>query len=156
MGAGGNRNLTPNREPRERPPVLLDTLAAAYAEVGMFAEALDLQDEALSKIDVAGQRDLYGQLWQRKALYEVGKSWREPPDDELRGELRPFKKVLVNGWSGDLDLPLRRSRQLRTMQAHPSPKSRKQQVTEKSMAPVPAREFTERKRRILLPKSTIL
>jgi TPR repeat protein len=72
--------LSPVVNRGERHPVLLDTLAAAYAETGMFNEALELISEALSKTDWTKQPVLYGQLRRRRDFYEAGKPWREPPE----------------------------------------------------------------------------
>lgn len=63
-----------------RHPVLLDTLAAAYAETGAFPRALDLAREALSKTDRASEPVLYGQVSLRLRYYESGMPWREFPD----------------------------------------------------------------------------
>jgi len=63
-----------------RNPVLLDTLAAAYAESGAFSRALDLAGEALSKTDRASEPILYGQMSLRLRYYESSMPWREPSD----------------------------------------------------------------------------
>jgi Flp pilus assembly protein TadD len=57
----------------------LDTLAAAYAEVGRFPEAVQTARRAL---DLAGQsynRPLAGDLAKHLALYEAKTPLREPP-----------------------------------------------------------------------------
>jgi tetratricopeptide (TPR) repeat protein len=60
-------------------PDVLDTLAAAYAEGGRFAEALGAAQQALQ---LARQRDnssLADAVRARIALYEAGKPFHEPP-----------------------------------------------------------------------------
>lgn len=60
-----------------RDPILLDTLAAAYAETGRFPEAVKTQRQAL---DVAGQNanpQLVGALKARLSMYEAGQPFRE-------------------------------------------------------------------------------
>lgn len=64
----------------ERHPVLLDTLAAAYAEEGLFSRAIELAKEALGKTDQASEPLLYGQISQRLLRYESGRPWRELTD----------------------------------------------------------------------------
>ena len=63
-----------------RDPVLLDTLAAAYAETGAFSWALDLASEALTKTNRASEPILYGQVSLRLRYYESFMPWREPLD----------------------------------------------------------------------------
>jgi uncharacterized protein len=72
--------LSPLVNRGERHPVFLDTLAAAYAEMGMFDEARELAGEALAKTDRNGHPELYEQMQKRKGFYETGKPWREPPN----------------------------------------------------------------------------
>ena len=78
------------RRRRNRPPRLelspesgkagcLDTLAAALAENGEFAEAIETQIEAVSLMDDFDRRLRYQQ---RLALYEDGVAYREEPEDE--------------------------------------------------------------------------
>ena len=60
-----------------REPAILDTLAAAYAEVGRFAEAVQTAHKAL---DLAGQQDkqpLVESIRAKIRLYEAGKPFRE-------------------------------------------------------------------------------
>lgn len=52
----------------------LDTLAAAYAEVGRYADALVTARRA---VDKAGASDLAGEIRERIALYERGQPYRE-------------------------------------------------------------------------------
>ena len=54
----------------------LDTLAAAYAELGDFANAIATQEAALELLDDA-QRDLKAELENRLAVYQAGQAWRE-------------------------------------------------------------------------------
>ncbi len=72
----------------ERHPILLDTLAAAFAEAGHFDAALRLVGEAITKSDPATDKGLYGQMKRHKAFYETGKPWREPQQEEAAGEDR--------------------------------------------------------------------
>ncbi|HWQ54826.1 MAG TPA: tetratricopeptide repeat protein [Bryobacteraceae bacterium] len=61
-----------------RDPAILDTLAAAYAEVGRYAEAVSTARRAL---DIARQQDkkaLAGALKTRMALYEARTAFRVP------------------------------------------------------------------------------
>ncbi len=55
----------------------LDTLAAAYAEVGRFEDARKTADEAIRQAQIAGRADLVKSSGQRKALYELGKPYHE-------------------------------------------------------------------------------
>lgn len=54
----------------------LDTLAAAYAEVGQFTQAVNTQREALTLLDDT-QAHLRDELNQHLNAYEAGKPWRE-------------------------------------------------------------------------------
>ena len=54
----------------------LDTLAAAYAEAGQFAEAISTQREALTLLDET-QLDLRAELNTHLYAYEEGKPWRQ-------------------------------------------------------------------------------
>ena len=56
----------------KRTPELLDTLAAAYAEAGQFAQAVTLAREARSRAAAAGRMDLVEQIEHRLRLYEQG------------------------------------------------------------------------------------
>ena len=55
---------------------LLDTLAAAYAEAGRFAEARTTALQALRLAMQEGNRALVDGLRARIALYEAGKPYR--------------------------------------------------------------------------------
>ena len=54
----------------------LDTLAAAYAELGRFAEAIRIQEEALALVADAGSEEAEA-LAEHLAAYQAGESWRE-------------------------------------------------------------------------------
>ncbi|NKC00185.1 MAG: hypothetical protein GKR90_17090 [Pseudomonadales bacterium] len=54
----------------------LDTLAAAYAEVGNFAEAIAVQEQALKAI-TDDEADLRGELQERLEYYQRSQPWRE-------------------------------------------------------------------------------
>jgi len=56
-------------------PVLLDTLAVAYAAAGRFEEALGACDEALALAQAAGQADLVHALATRRRLYAAGRAF---------------------------------------------------------------------------------
>ena len=58
---------------------VLDTLAAAYAEVGDFAAATNYAKLALSLARVAEDTALAEQISQRLTLYQQGQPYREPP-----------------------------------------------------------------------------
>lgn len=54
----------------------LDTLAAAYAELGNFAEAIEVQERAIAAINEEEQ-NLRGELQTRLEYYERSQPWRE-------------------------------------------------------------------------------
>jgi tetratricopeptide (TPR) repeat protein len=58
-------------------PVVLDTLAAAYAEAGRFAEAVAVQTKAVEAAGLAGNAGMRRAMEQRLAGYREGKAWRE-------------------------------------------------------------------------------
>ena len=58
-------------------PGILDTLAAAQAANGRFAEAIQTAEQALQKAQAAGDADLAGQIEQRLDAYRRGQPWRE-------------------------------------------------------------------------------
>jgi tetratricopeptide (TPR) repeat protein len=62
-----------------RQPVVLDTLAAAYAEAGRFPEASATARRALALATQEKDAAAAGKLRRRLALYEAGKSYHEPP-----------------------------------------------------------------------------
>lgn len=55
---------------------LLDTLAAAYAEIGQFADAVETIKQALAAPAVAANADLAAELTARLRLYEAGQPYR--------------------------------------------------------------------------------
>ena len=59
-------------------PACLDTLAAAYAETGRFADAAATADQAMKLAARQGNAALAASLRQRLALYQAGKPFREP------------------------------------------------------------------------------
>jgi tetratricopeptide (TPR) repeat protein len=65
--------LTGNRE-----PMLLGTLAAAYAEAGRFAEAVTTAEQARTLATAAGLRDVAEKNGELLKLYRSGKPCREP------------------------------------------------------------------------------
>lgn len=60
----------------ERDAGTLDTLAAAFAEVGDFDRAVQLQLEALSKLQELDQPSRYQNFSRRLEGYRAGKAWR--------------------------------------------------------------------------------
>jgi tetratricopeptide (TPR) repeat protein len=58
-------------------PVALDTLAMACAEVGDFNQAQQLQQQAVSLITAAGQKEDAAAMQQRLELYQRHQPWRE-------------------------------------------------------------------------------
>jgi len=59
---------------------MLDTLAAAYAEAGRFAEAGATARQAQDMAVAQGQRALAVEIGQRVALYDARQPYRRPPD----------------------------------------------------------------------------
>ena len=60
-----------------RQPVLLDTLAAAYAEGGLFGRAVETARAAVAIALSSGQKELAEQIQGRLQLYEAGRPYRE-------------------------------------------------------------------------------
>jgi predicted DNA-binding WGR domain protein len=56
-------------------PKILDTLAAAYAEVGEFAKAADVQTEAMNRVHDEKEKSGYAS---RLKLYQSNTPYREP------------------------------------------------------------------------------
>jgi hypothetical protein len=57
--------------------ILLDTLAAAYAETGDFAKALETARLALKIAEASGNKELASRLKKEIALYEERKPFRQ-------------------------------------------------------------------------------
>jgi tetratricopeptide (TPR) repeat protein len=60
-------------------PVVLRTLAAAYAEIGQFAKATEIAQEALRLAATQGDSALAAELQEELAIYQVGLPYREVP-----------------------------------------------------------------------------
>jgi tetratricopeptide (TPR) repeat protein len=60
-------------------PVLVGTLAAAYAEAGRFKEAIETAQQARALAQAAGQLDVAEKNRQLLELYQSGQSYRQPP-----------------------------------------------------------------------------
>ena len=57
-------------------PESLDTLAAAYAEVGRFPDAVQTAQQALGLAESQGRSDLVPELRDRLVLYQAGQKYR--------------------------------------------------------------------------------
>ncbi len=62
----------------QKHPVVLDTLAAAYAEAGEFAKAVETAELVLQMAVAAGQAEVAADVRQRLDLYKAGKPYRVP------------------------------------------------------------------------------
>ena len=60
-------------------PSLLDTLAAAYAECGRFAEAQETAKKALAIAEAQFKTEMARKIEGRLRLYEAGRPYRSPP-----------------------------------------------------------------------------
>ena len=60
-------------------PVLMGTLAAAYAEAGKFKEAIEIAQRARNLAQTAGQPEVAEQNRQLLELYRSGRPCRQPP-----------------------------------------------------------------------------
>jgi tetratricopeptide (TPR) repeat protein len=60
--------------------VLLDTLAAAYAEAGRYKEAVETAEKAQAVAMQRGNKELASSIAERRKLYQTGKPCRESPD----------------------------------------------------------------------------
>jgi Flp pilus assembly protein TadD len=67
------------RVTRNRLPSALDTLAAAYASAGRFAEAVDTAQNALALATESGQPAVADKIKARLHLYENNQPYRQPP-----------------------------------------------------------------------------
>jgi protein O-mannosyl-transferase len=73
-------------------PSFLDTLAAAYAEVGRFGEAVTVASRAVNLAQSTGQSDLTRDIQQRLGLYRSGQPYRESlisPNPTITGNASP-------------------------------------------------------------------
>jgi hypothetical protein len=61
-------------------PVALDTLAAALAAAGHFADAANIANRAVTIADSSGQKELLDPLRRRVQLYRAGQPYREHPE----------------------------------------------------------------------------
>ncbi len=75
--------LTPDR------PDPLDTLAAAYAEAGRFAEAVQAERKALDLAARQNKQALTRSIQAKIRLYEAGKPFHEPPRTPAETSIRP-------------------------------------------------------------------
>lgn len=64
-------------DPQQSNPGFIDTLAAAYAEAGRFAEAVEMQELAIRKL--GNNRALRQEMQARLELYEAGQPYHLPP-----------------------------------------------------------------------------
>jgi hypothetical protein len=55
---------------------MLDALAAAYAEVGRFQEAIKTQERAITKLKREGGTKDLPEFEQHLSTYKAGKPWR--------------------------------------------------------------------------------
>jgi protein O-mannosyl-transferase len=60
-------------------PIVWDTLAAAYAEIGRFDEAVKAADKAIDLATIAGYQQLAGEIQTRRQLYAQGNAFRDNP-----------------------------------------------------------------------------
>jgi spermidine synthase len=70
-------------------PAILDTLAAAYAEVGRFSEAVATARKALDLATQQNKRPLADALRTRIALYGTGKPYRQTPSRSAPAPTNP-------------------------------------------------------------------
>jgi hypothetical protein len=70
-------------------PAYLDTLAAALAATGKFAEAIVRQEEAIAKANLSEKIDFASRL----ELYRQGKPYREQAGRSSSGDLRLVQKI---------------------------------------------------------------
>ncbi|MBX7164774.1 MAG: tetratricopeptide repeat protein [Pirellulales bacterium] len=66
------------RNPVNATPALLDTLAAAYAEAGRFADAVRASTQAIQLARQAGDAALADDIATRLALYQAGRPYHQP------------------------------------------------------------------------------
>ncbi|MBX7166873.1 MAG: hypothetical protein K1X74_11135 [Pirellulales bacterium] len=71
--------------PRDQDPALLDTLAAALAECGQYAEAAAVAERAAGLARKQGQEELARTLDGRAAVFRQSRPWRDAPTYSLPG-----------------------------------------------------------------------
>ncbi|MGE0680115.1 MAG: tetratricopeptide repeat protein [Candidatus Binatia bacterium] len=69
-----------------RDPVLLDTLAAAYAEAGRFQDAIQIERTAVQIASQQKQEQQHNQITSRLQLYQSGQPYREAPTQQERSQ----------------------------------------------------------------------
>lgn len=69
-----------------RDPVLLDTLAAAYAETGRFQDAIQIEQTAAHIVNQHKQEKQLNQIMSRLQLYQSGQPYREAPTQQKRNQ----------------------------------------------------------------------
>ena len=67
-------------------PVLLDTLAASYAEVGRFKEAVETAGRAQAAALRQGDKQLSGSIQEHLELYRAGKPYRDTAIEAKHGK----------------------------------------------------------------------
>jgi Flp pilus assembly protein TadD len=67
---------------RDKTPLLVGTLAAAYAEAGRFAEAVTAAEQARNLARAAGQQSIAEKNQQLIDLFKTKKAYREKQDDD--------------------------------------------------------------------------
>ncbi len=72
-----------------REPAILGTLAAAYAEAGRFAEAVQTAHQALNLATEQNNQSLAKSVKAKMALYEAGTPFREMWSPSAPGSARP-------------------------------------------------------------------
>lgn len=66
-------------------PLVLDTLAMAYAEAGRFAEAQQAQQQAIARAMAAGETNALAELQPRLRLYQSGQPYRDSFTNAITG-----------------------------------------------------------------------
>jgi tetratricopeptide (TPR) repeat protein len=69
-----------------RDPILLDTLAAAYAETGRFQDAIQIERTAAQIARQQKQEKQLSQIMSRLQLYQSGQPYREVPTQQERSQ----------------------------------------------------------------------
>ena len=63
----------------EKNPMVLDTLGAAYAEIGKYKEAVQTMQKAVELAKRQGRENFFQQLQERLKLYQAGRPFYEKP-----------------------------------------------------------------------------